>query len=145
MARRRSRLTDTGDHAVEPTVWCVATRMSFRHPLHLFLTWRQYRRVARDAERVPGLLRSQWLFESPTTCWTLSLWTDREAIARFGTEVPGHVSAVRSCFGRLRMVGGVPELWSTKWRLAMVSNNLAWSAIDLRAHLRVADHSTESA
>ncbi|MGH2559555.1 MAG: hypothetical protein ACRDJH_10855, partial [Thermomicrobiales bacterium] len=48
-------------------------------------------------------------------------------------NVPGHVEAARRAFGRMVFrKGRGPELWSTKWRLASVSNNLNWADFDLR-------------
>lgn len=88
----------------------------------------------KEAEQVPGLLRSVFLIENLTTCYSLSLWSRWDDIPIFGTRAPYHVRAARSVFGRLQMSKyGGPELWSTKWRLTSISNNLSWEDFDLRA------------
>jgi hypothetical protein len=43
------------------------------------------------------------------------------------------VEAARDLFGRLAFNAHLgPELWSTKWRLVAVSNNLNWADFDLQ-------------
>ncbi|HVR96578.1 MAG TPA: hypothetical protein VMW27_08190, partial [Thermoanaerobaculia bacterium] len=93
-----------------------------------------YRRIRKLAARVPGLLRTAFFVEGLTACYSLSLWADPDAIAVFGRDVPEHVDAARRVFGRLAISPrGGPELWSTKWRLTSVSNNLNWQDLDLRS------------
>ncbi|HEX9941074.1 MAG TPA: hypothetical protein VGG03_03595 [Thermoanaerobaculia bacterium] len=129
-----TRLHAPGDHPVEVTVTCVLTRFGLRTPLHLLLTYLDYRRTRKRAARVPGLLRTAFLVEGLTTCYNLSLWADPDDIAVLGRDVPEHVDAARRVFGRLAMSPrGGPELWSTKWRLTSVSNNLNWEDLDLRS------------
>lgn len=93
----------------------------------------------RDAQRLgtSGLLRNAFLFENPTTWYSLSIWAERDAILSFGTHVVSHVAAARKVFPRLAFEGDRgPELWSTKWRLVSVSNNLNWGDFDLRESIR---------
>jgi hypothetical protein len=72
--------------------------------------------------------------ESPTACYSLSLWSNWDAIPRFGTNVPYHVRAGNRIFGRLAITKERGfEIWSTKWKLVSVSNNLNWGDFDLRA------------
>ena len=79
-------------------------------------------------------MRAAFLIENLTTCYTLSLWSRPDDIPIFGTNVSHHVYAARRIFGRLIMSQhGGPELWSTKWQLTAVSNNLNWKDFDLRA------------
>ena len=130
-----TELKQAGDHAVDVPILCVLTRFALRSPLYLLPTYLDYRRVVRQARatQTPGLLRASFLVENLTTCYSLSLWSGHEAIAHFGTNVPYHVSAARRVFGRLSFAEGRgPELWSTKLRLASVSNNLNWEDFDLR-------------
>ncbi|HET7091413.1 MAG TPA: hypothetical protein VFL17_22505, partial [Anaerolineae bacterium] len=99
-------------------------------------TYLDYRRVVRQAAQTqtPGLLRAAFLIEDPTTCYSLSIWTSWDAIPRFGTNVPRHVEAANRVFGRVCFSKDRgPEIWSTKWRLTSVSNNLNWEDFDLRA------------
>jgi len=114
-------------------VVCVLTRFGLRSPRHLLPTYRDFRRVqeqARSAD-LPGLLQSALLVESPTTLYSLSIWSDMTEIGFFGTEVTKHVDAARRVFGRLAYEPDRgPELWSTKWRLATVSNNLNWAGAE---------------
>lgn len=129
-------LKEPGDHEVEVPIVCVITRFGLRSARHLLPTYLDYRRVVREVGEsgTRGLLRSSFLVEGPTACCSLSIWSDIDAIPRFGTNVPGHVQAANAVFGRLaidRERG--PELWSTKWRLVSVSNNLNWGDFDLRA------------
>lgn len=96
-----------------------------------------YRRARKAASRVPGFLRSAFLIEGLRTCYSISLWTSQNDIPMFGTLAPEHVDVARRVFSRLRMDrSGRPELWSTKWRLTAISNNLSWSDFDLRGVVR---------
>src|SRR5690606_32282356 len=102
----------------------------------LLPTYLDYRRIMKQAVRTPGLLRSAFLVENLTTCYSLSIWASRDAIPRFGTNVPYHVTAGNRVFGRLAFrQGRGPEIWSTTWRLNSVSHNLNWEEFDLRALL----------
>jgi hypothetical protein len=128
------RLDEPGDHPVDVPTTCVITRFSMRSARDLLPTYLDYRRVVREAVRTqtPGLLRSAFLIEPPATWYSLSIWASCDAIPAFGTNVPSHVEAARQVFGRVAMNRGRPEIWSTKWRLAAVSNNLTWGDFDLR-------------
>lgn len=128
-------LLEPGDHEVDASIVCVVTRFGLAKARYLLPTYLDYRRVVAAARRskTPGLVRAAFLVESPTSCYSLSLWTDSTAIAHFGTNVGLHVEAARRIFGRLAFdPERGPELWSTKWRLASVSNNLNWQDFDLR-------------
>src|SRR5215213_7302493 len=134
MSPRERRLIEPGDHPIDVPIICVMTRFGLRSPLALVHTYLAYRHTVTQAIKTPGLLRSAFLLESPTICYSLSIWSSSAAIPVFGTNVPYHVDAARSIFGRLvwnKQRG--PELWSTKWRLTTVSNNLNWEDFDLRA------------
>lgn len=95
-------------------------------------------------EEPAGLLRSSFLVEGLTTCYSLSIWVDESAIPRFGSSVEEHVAVARGVFGRLRFRNRRPELWSTRWRLAEVSNNLNWDAFDLRHEIEVVRKRTQA-
>jgi len=129
------RLDEPGDHAVNVPILCVITRSGLRSARYLLPTYLDYRHVIADTEatQTPGLLRSAFLIENPTTCYSISLWTGWDDIPRFGANIPYHVNAARRAFGRVsyRKDRG-PEVWSTKWRLMSVSNNLNWGDFDLR-------------
>lgn len=127
------RLTEPGDHSVVVPITCVITRFGLRGARDLLPTYFDYRRVAREAAGTPGLLRAAFLVENPTTCYSLSLWASRDAIPHFGTKAPVHVEVARRAFGRVCFdERRGPEIWSTKWRLDSVSNNLNWADFDLR-------------
>lgn len=103
---------------------CVLTRFGLKSPLDLIPLYREYGRVLRSTRRsgTPGLLKSAFLVERPTACFGLSIWTEKEAIALFGTNVLAHVEAGNSVFRRLLVDDdGRAELWSTKWRLLGVT------------------------
>jgi hypothetical protein len=85
------------------------------------------------ATQTSGLLRAAFLIENLKTCYSLSIWASYDAIPQFGTNVLYHVVAGNKIFGRLaKNQDGGPEIWSTKWRLTSVSNNLNWADFDLR-------------
>lgn len=128
-------LRTPGDHEVDSSIVCVLTRFGLRSPRHLLPSYRDYRRVveaASDSE-TPGLLQSCFLVDSTTSFCSFSIWSSVSVIPQFGTNVAAHVQAGNGVFPRLivdRERGA--ELWSTKWRLMSVSNNLNWSDFDLR-------------
>jgi hypothetical protein len=119
---------------VNVPISCVMTRFGLRSPRHLLPTYRDYRELTREAgERQPrGLLRSAFLAEGASSCFTLSVWSGPP---KFSAAVPLHVEIGRSVFGRLAMGERGPELWSTTWRLVSISNNLNWADFDLRRHI----------
>lgn len=135
-------LREPGDHPVDVPVTCVLTRFGVRSPRLLLPSYLDYREVLGQVvdSRTPGLLHSAFLLESPKAWFSLSIWADPDVIPHFGTNVPLHVAAARRMFGRLAFEHGRgPELWSTKWRLASVSNNLNWDEFSLRDHVRSAE------
>ena len=131
------RLRELGEHPVDAPIICVITRFGLRSARYLLPTYVDYRRVVKQAAytQTPGLLRSAFLIENPTTCYSMSIWSSRNAIPHFGTNVPDHVEAARRVFGRVPLHKHGPEIWSTKWRLVAVSNNLNWKDFDLRASI----------
>ena len=131
-------LGERGDHPVDVPVTCVITRFGLRHSWAILPMLLDYRRVAAQANvmRPNSLLHSAFLVDSPTSVCNLSIWSNQDDIPKFGTLVPGHVLAARKGFGRLEhKPGRSHELWSTKWRLVAVSNNLEWDGFDLRRHI----------
>ncbi|HWM01604.1 MAG TPA: hypothetical protein VNP92_04630 [Actinophytocola sp.] len=130
----RGPLREPGDNPVDAPITCVLTRFQLRSARHLVPSHRDYQRVIRELEqsRVPGFLRAAFLVENPTTWYSLSLWAGDSAIPHFGTASSDHVTAARQAFGRLAYDDEGPVLWSTKWRLGSVSNNLSWPGFDLR-------------
>lgn len=125
-------LSEPGDHPVDVAITCVITRFGLRRALSLVPSYLDYRRVVEAAWEVPavGLLRSAFLIENPTTWYSLSIWSGSPALS---AQVPVHVEAARRIFGRVSYEPERgPELWSTKWRLISVTNNLNWDDFDLR-------------
>lgn len=132
-------LSRPGEHFVDSTITCVVTRFGLRSSRFLVPSYREYQRVTRAAARsdVPRLLCNAFLIENPTTWYSFSVWRDLPA---FSAKVPAHVEAARKSFGWLRIDPELgPELWSTKWRLLSVTNNLRWDGFDLRSVLAVED------
>jgi hypothetical protein len=130
-----SSFREGGDNPVDVPLTCVITRFGLRSAGHLLPTYLDFRKVVEEARSAatPGLLRSAFLIEDSRTCYSLSLWAEQSAIPVFGANVPSHVDAARRVMGRLALdPDRGPELWSTKWRLVSVSNNLNWSDLDLR-------------
>lgn len=128
-------LDEAGDHPVQVPILCIITRFGLRSARYLLPTYLDYRRVLKQvkATETRGLLRSAFLIENPRTCYSLSIWSNWDAIPLFGSNVPYHVAAARRVFGRVSFhKERGPEIWSTKWRLVSVSNNLNWEDFDLR-------------
>jgi hypothetical protein len=125
------RREDIGQRPVVSPVVLVHTRFGLRHPQDLLRTYHDYRAVAKLADRSDDLLLSCFLFENPQTFHSLSFWSHERGIPRFGT-VREHVEAARRVFPRLRYDPEQgPELWSTRWRLDSVSNNIRWPGLSL--------------
>lgn len=127
-----ARMDQPGDHPVDVPVMCSLTRFGLRSPRFLASSYVDYRRVARAAAQSQphGLLRSAFLIENPTTWFSFSIWLNSP---KFSAQVPLHVEAARKIFNRLAYDSRRgPELWSTKWRLVSVTNNLNWDDFDLR-------------
>lgn len=136
------RFNQPGDHQVTAPAICVITRFGLRNVIQLIATYLDYRRLKRDIELSPdsGLIRSAFLVENLRTCYSLSIWQDRKAIARFGSQIPRHVDAARRVLNRLdNGTDGRPQLWSTKWQLISVSNNLAWGDWDFLSRFNLSE------
>src|SRR2546426_11938236 len=93
-----------------------------------------FRRVRRQAmATTPGLIKAVFLVEGPRTCYTLSLWTDDNAIVDFGTRVTSHIGSANWAIVHVfRNDLHRPEIWSVQWRLWAISHNLNWEGVDLR-------------
>lgn len=131
-AEQIDRIRRPGDREVVTTIVLVVTRFGLRNPVFLLATYLDYRRAVRQAAAARGLLKSAFVIESPTSCYSLSIWDSRESIPRFGTIADQHVSAARRVMGRVKRDSERgPEVWSTKWLLTTVSNNLKWDDFDL--------------
>jgi hypothetical protein len=125
-------LTEAGDHEVDAPIMCSITRFGVRNARSLLASYLDYRRLVRLAQESPpeGLLRSAFLVERSTAWYSFSIWS---GYPDFSAQVPAHVDAARRVFGRLSIEPERgPELWSTKWRLVSVTNNLNWDDFDLR-------------
>lgn len=121
-----------GDQTLDVPITCSITRFGLRKKRFLASSYFEYRRVERAAAQCQpdGLLRSAFLVENPTAWYSFSIWRDAP---RFSAQVPVHVDAARKIFSRLAFdPARGPELWSTKWRLVSVTNNLNWDDFDLR-------------
>lgn len=120
-----------------PPAICVITRFGLRHPLLLIPTYLDYRRTVRSARKLRGFLRATFVIEPPRTCYSVSYWTSASAGSQMWSDVPYHVHASRRIFPRLRQTeSGRVELWSTRWRLDALSQNLDWPGFDLEALIR---------
>jgi hypothetical protein len=126
-------VSGAGYERVSSKVTCVITRFQVRSVWDLIRLYRLYRRVRRDArQRCSGLLHAGFLVEGLRTFYSLTLWTDDAAILEFGTYVDSHIRAaghgLRATF---RPEVERPEVWSTQWNLAAVSQNLNWEGVDM--------------
>lgn len=95
-------------------MFCVTTRFHLRTPFALLPMYLAYRRMWRDLEAAPGLLRHAFLIQSPLAVCTLSIWASREALECFA-NVSSHVAAVRYAKRTCR------GIWSAYWELDAVS------------------------
>lgn len=135
----QANLGEPDEHPVESSVVCVITRLEFRGVRALLRSFLDHRQVLREArkQRLPGLLRATFLIEGMKTFYSLSIWSNAEAIPCFGTAVPIHVAAANRAFAQVKCSPRRgPEIWSTKWKLVSVSNNLNWGDFDLRSLLK---------
>lgn len=127
-------VSGAGYERVDSRVTCVITRFQLRSVVDLVRLYRLYRHVRRDArQRCSGLLHAGFLVEGLHTFYSLTLWSDDAAILQFGTVVDSHVRvAGRGLGATFRPDLERPEVWSTQWNLAAVSENLNWEEVDLR-------------
>lgn len=95
---------------------CVTTRFRLKHFWMLLPMYLTYRRMRRDLNQAPGLIRYAFLVQNPVACCTLSLWESEEAIITF-SNVPSHIHVVRSSGRWCR------EIWSAYWRIDAVSKH----------------------
>ena len=129
-------ITGSGYTPLESEVSCVLTRFGLRSAWSLPWMWLSYRRIRAASREVEGLLRTAFLVESARVCYVLSIWSGDAALLDFGTRVGAHVEVARRTFRRtFDAARRRPEVWSTQWRLAAVSNNLNWQDFDLPAAL----------
>ena len=136
LATQRRRIVEQpGGRELDGTVSCVLTRFGLRGRRFMPGMHREFQAVVRAARgaHVPGLLHQAFLVENATTCYSLSFWSEDPF---FSAAVPRHVDAARNVFDRLTLdPERGPELWSTRWELSAVTNNLNWSGFDLREQL----------
>jgi hypothetical protein len=127
-------MSGAGYKRVGGTVSCVLTRFflpSFWSLLFFFLAFRRVRQQA--LATTPGLIKTVFLVEGPRICYTLSLWTDDNAIVDFSTHVTSHISAANWGLKHVfRKDLQRPEVWSVHWRLWAISDNLNWEGVHLR-------------
>jgi hypothetical protein len=126
--------TGAGFARVETIMSCVLTRFRLRSFWSLIPFYCAFRRVRKASREIGGLLQAVFLVENLRTCYTLSLWSNDNAIVEFGTRVHDHIHAANSAFAptynwELRR----PEIWSAQFRLWAVSCcNLNWEGLDMR-------------
>lgn len=122
-----------GGELVDVPIMCSLTRFGLKSSRLLPTMMRDYRRVVKSAEEADpqsfGLLKSAFLIENPSTCYSLSIWSGDPS---FSAHVPRHVQVANKTLARLSYEDGRgPELWTTRWHLASVTNNLNWDGFDL--------------
>jgi hypothetical protein len=127
-------ISGAGYERVDTKVTCVITRFQLRSFWDLIRLHRIYRRVRREArQRCSGLLHAGFLVEGPRTFYSFTLWKDEAAIVEFGTVVESHIRyAGRGLGATYRPELERPEVWSTQWKLAAISDNLNWEGVDVR-------------
>jgi hypothetical protein len=124
---------DIGYQDVDTTVFCVLTRFRVQSMLDLLRFYILFRRIRNASNRLSGQITSAFLMENLYTCFTLSIWKDRDAVIKFNTVVMEHINAANWCFQRLeKSTSGRLLLWSAQFRLSAVSpHNLRWEGVDV--------------
>jgi len=131
-----SPISGAAHERVGGTVSCVMTRFQLSSFWSLPLFFLAFRRIRKEAlAAVPGLIEAVLLTEGLRTCYTLSLWTDDNAIVAF-SGLRSHVKWANWVLLRtFRKDLQRPEIWSVHWRLWAISHNLNWEGVDLRVVL----------
>lgn len=93
---------------------CVTTRFHLKRPWQLVSVYLFYKRMAPALKTAPGLIRYAFVIQSPTVCYTFSIWESKEAIISF-SNVPSHLKALRAAKRMCR------EIWSAYWQIATIS------------------------
>jgi len=126
------RLSEFGERAVDVPITCSITRFGLRSARSLLPCYLDYRRLSEASRRLQpdGLLQWAFLLEHPRAWYSFSIWSGTPA---FSAQVPDHIAVANRMFGRLAYEDdrGL-ELWTTKWRLVSVTNNLNWGDFNLR-------------
>lgn len=134
-------IRSTSYERVEAPLFCVLSRIRVRHPLALLQMALAYRRVKRDVDSIPSLKRAVFLIEDPFTFLTLSIWEGEEGFLDFNTHVTSHIETANRSFKVALRCWGLPEIWSTQWRIDALGANLNWDGIEdwvgLREHILV--------
>jgi len=123
-----------GYQRVGGTVSCVLTRFGLPSVFSLGFFFLAFRRIRKESlARIDGLIEAVFLVEWPRTCYTLSLWTDDNAILDFNGRIISHITSANWALVHVfNKHSRRPEVWSVQWRLWAVSNNLNWDAVNLR-------------
>jgi hypothetical protein len=129
----------TGYRRVNSTMACVITRFRMKSLFGVLGCYRHYRRIRAASRAQSGLLAALFALDGNRTCYTISIWSDDEAILRFNTQSKRHIRAGNWLARRVEFSGGRPELWSAKFILQAVSDNLQWNGVDTRATVRGAE------
>ncbi len=111
---------------VDAPLYCVVTRMQFRHWWLLPSAAWHHRRIERQSRDIVGLKRCAFLVESPWTCFILSIWHGEQAYVTFMSEARSHLYAARAAFTGVVRDHGKPRIWSTEWVIRATSQNVAW-------------------
>lgn len=123
-----------GPTPVDTDVVIVITRFGVRTFYGLIVTWIDGQRLQRHIGKIPGLLKSIFVFETPHSALSVSIWESERFISQFGAEQPFHVSVANAVFPRVRHTrDGKPEIWSIRAKPVSLSNNLVWKDLDLRS------------
>lgn len=93
---------------------CITTRFQLAHFWSLVPMYLMFRRMRRDLDTAPGLIRYAFLVQGFFACCTLSIWESEDAIFAF-TNVPSHLDGVR--YAKRHCHG----IWSAYWNIDGVS------------------------
>ena len=122
----------TGYDKVETSVSCLLTRFKVRSTFDLIRFYLLFRRIRTASEHITGLITTVFFVENLRTCYTFSIWKDKDAILEFNTKVIDHITSANWSIPRLHRSASRPLLWSAQFRLSAVSpTNLHWEGVDI--------------
>jgi len=99
-----------------PAMMCVTTRFQLKHFWQLVPMYVAYRRLRRDLDEAPGLIRQAFLIQGAHACCTLSIWESEKALLKFANR-PTHIHVLRRAQPMCRAI------WSAYWRLDGISRS----------------------
>jgi heme-degrading monooxygenase HmoA len=93
---------------------CVTTRFKLKHVWQAPVFFLAFRRMRTELSTTSGIIRYGLFWETPTTCYTFSIWRREQDLAAFASTAV-HVDAIRLA------MRNCAAIWSGVWRSDAVS------------------------